>query len=203
MVFRKDWIYFFKTIFCNELVWLISWYVLNYTAQKMKFSIKDFFSKVTKSAGNCGWAHLLKKSLIENFFFCAVLSFSVGRIFDRLCNFLTIFSKLKVIYFIVNNKPSQSLFWETYLQMWINQWRESQVSKESVGYISVMMFFWCVVVIAGIRLCVKLYKNFVGYLANSVISDWNIKNNLCRTIVSLLGFSCKYISRYLGRFCRI
>ena len=33
----------------------------NYTAQKMKFSIKDFFSK-------CG-LHLLKKSLIETSFF--------------------------------------------------------------------------------------------------------------------------------------
>ena len=46
----------------------------HYTTQKMKFSIKDFFSK-------CGqirsflriWSHLLKKSLIENFIFWAVL----------------------------------------------------------------------------------------------------------------------------------
>ena len=43
------------------------------TAQKTKFSIKDFFSK-------CGqiyrklriWSHLLKKSLKENFIFCGV-----------------------------------------------------------------------------------------------------------------------------------
>ena len=42
-----------------------------YTAQKMKFLIKDFFSK-------CGqihrklriWSHLLKKFLMENFIFC-------------------------------------------------------------------------------------------------------------------------------------
>ena len=46
----------------------------NFTAQKMKFSIKDFFSK-------CGqirsflriWLHLQEKSLMENFIFCAVL----------------------------------------------------------------------------------------------------------------------------------
>ena len=136
------------------------------------------------------------------YFLCSVI-FLCRTNYRQALQFLTSFYKLKVICFIVNNKPSQSLFWETYLQMWINQWRESQVSKESVGYISVMMFFWCVVVIAGIRLCVKLYKNFVGYLVNSVISDWNIKNNICRTIISLLGFSCKYISRYLGRICRI
>ena len=43
-----------------------------HTAQKVKFSIKDFFSK-------CGqirsflriWSPLLKKSLMENFIFCA------------------------------------------------------------------------------------------------------------------------------------
>ena len=34
---------------------------------KMKFSIKDFFSKYDRI-----WSHLLKISLMENFFFCAV-----------------------------------------------------------------------------------------------------------------------------------
>ena len=37
------------------------------TAQKMKFSINDFFSKCDQIH-----SHLLKKSLIENFIFCAV-----------------------------------------------------------------------------------------------------------------------------------
>ena len=39
------------------------------TAQKMKFSIKDFFSKCDQIR-SC--SHLLKKSLLENFIFCAV-----------------------------------------------------------------------------------------------------------------------------------
>ena len=46
------------------------------TGPKMKFSIKDFFSK-------CGqirsflriWSHLLNKSLMENFIFCIVTTF--------------------------------------------------------------------------------------------------------------------------------
>ena len=29
-----------------------------YTAQKMKFSIKDFFSNMTKSVGNCEFVHI-------------------------------------------------------------------------------------------------------------------------------------------------
>ena len=40
-----------------------------YSAQKMKFSIKDFFSKCVE---NQIWSHLMKKSLMENFTFCAV-----------------------------------------------------------------------------------------------------------------------------------
>ena len=39
------------------------------TAQKMKFSIKYFLSKCDQI---CIWSHLLKKSLMENFIFCAV-----------------------------------------------------------------------------------------------------------------------------------
>ena len=45
------------------------------TAQKMKFSIKDFFSKYDNQI--CKklriWSHLLKKSFMENFIFCVVL----------------------------------------------------------------------------------------------------------------------------------
>ena len=43
-------------------------------AQKMKFSIKDFFSKCDHIRSLLrNWSHLLKKSLKENFIFCAVL----------------------------------------------------------------------------------------------------------------------------------
>ena len=41
------------------------------TAQKMKFSIKDFLSKFDQICSI--WLHLLEKSLMENFMFCAVL----------------------------------------------------------------------------------------------------------------------------------
>ena len=43
--------------------------------QKMKFSIKDFFSKCDQIRSFLRiWSHLLKKSLMENFIFCAVKS---------------------------------------------------------------------------------------------------------------------------------
>ena len=46
---------------------------LKYVAQKMKFFIKDFFSKCDKIRSFLRiWSHLLKKSLIENFIFCAM-----------------------------------------------------------------------------------------------------------------------------------
>ena len=44
-----------------------------FTAQKMKFSIKDFFSKCDQIRRKLRiWSHLLKKSIMENFIFCAV-----------------------------------------------------------------------------------------------------------------------------------
>ena len=47
------------------------------TAQKMKFSIKDFFSKYDQiHSFQQIWSHLLKKSLMKNFIFSAVKSHS-------------------------------------------------------------------------------------------------------------------------------
>ena len=44
------------------------------TAQRMKFSIKDFFSKCDQIHSFLQiWSHFLKISLMENFIFCAVL----------------------------------------------------------------------------------------------------------------------------------
>ena len=44
------------------------------TAQKMKFSIKDFFRKCDQIRRKLRiWSHLLKKSSMENFIFCAVM----------------------------------------------------------------------------------------------------------------------------------
>ena len=41
--------------------------------KKMEFSIKDFFSKCDEIRRKLWiWSHLLKKSLMENFIFCAV-----------------------------------------------------------------------------------------------------------------------------------
>ena len=53
----------------------INWLVVSVIAfaQKMKFSIKDFSGKCDHICiFLCIWSHLLKKSLMENFIFCAV-----------------------------------------------------------------------------------------------------------------------------------
>ena len=43
----------------------------SYTAQKTKFSIKDFFTKCDQIRRKLWiWSHLLKKSLMENFILC-------------------------------------------------------------------------------------------------------------------------------------
>ena len=49
---------------------------LNNTAQKIKFSIKDFFSKCDQIHRS----HLLKKSLMENFIFWAVQGVIISKL---------------------------------------------------------------------------------------------------------------------------
>ena len=65
----------------------LSWRHASHTAQKMKFSIKDFFSKCDQIRSFLLiWSHLLKKSLMENFIFLKchlwkwVLCDSLGRL---------------------------------------------------------------------------------------------------------------------------
>ena len=56
-----------------------------FTAQKIKFSITDFFRKCDQIRTFLQiWSHLLKKSVIENFIFCAMFSL------QPLCPFLKI-----------------------------------------------------------------------------------------------------------------
>ena len=54
-------------------LWLCIIIVITFTAQKRKFSIKNFFSKCDQIRRKLViWSHLLKKYLMENFIFCAV-----------------------------------------------------------------------------------------------------------------------------------
>ena len=60
------------TLACSKCESYWSAYGVLYTAQEMKFSTKDFFSKCDQMPSfQRIWSHLLKKSLIENFSFCA------------------------------------------------------------------------------------------------------------------------------------
>ena len=62
----------FFHIFCIFYFGLSSW--VTFTALKMKFSIGDFFNKCDQICRKLRiWSHLLKKSPMEDFIFCAVL----------------------------------------------------------------------------------------------------------------------------------
>ena len=64
--------YMFDRVIKTPLKALAQKYIL-VTAQNLKFSIKDFFSKCDQSRRKLRvWSHLLKKSRIENFIFYAV-----------------------------------------------------------------------------------------------------------------------------------
>ena len=70
---------FQKHFFLREHLWKVSsehfirWNSEALLLKKIKFSIKDFFSKCDQISRKLRiWSHLLKKSLMENLFFCAV-----------------------------------------------------------------------------------------------------------------------------------
>ena len=79
-------------IFLRNLVFQLKYLVFRFendffTAREMKFSIKDFFSKCDQICSFLGiWSHLLKKSLMENFIFCAV--FDQNTKFQRKTKFI-------------------------------------------------------------------------------------------------------------------
>ena len=67
--------YYFKHY--SNFILILSHYQL-LQCKKMKFSIKDFFSKHDQIRSLLRiWSHLLKKSLMENFIFCVVLMLKI------------------------------------------------------------------------------------------------------------------------------
>ena len=63
-------LYFHHYAFLSEILKVRNVIWKTETAQKMKFSIKDFFSKCDQIRSFLRiWSHLLKKFLMENFFF--------------------------------------------------------------------------------------------------------------------------------------
>ena len=109
-------------------LWFSKKHYTSRTAQKMKFTINDFFSKCDQIPRKLRiWSHLLMKSLMENFILCAVsmrldndISFKNTRwntqlynkwIFvmknekkeeqkDKICYFPKIWAKARLIYFM-------------------------------------------------------------------------------------------------------
>ena len=59
-------------------------YVFWYTTQKMKFSIKDLFSKSNQTRRKLRiWLHLLKKSFMKNFIFVQCYAHSSYTLYPR------------------------------------------------------------------------------------------------------------------------
>ena len=82
---RKNYILLLILRKSNGLITYLCWVLrisfavrFGFTARKMKFSIKDFFSKCDQTCKKRRiWSNLLKKFWMENFIFCAVLQCTV------------------------------------------------------------------------------------------------------------------------------
>ena len=88
------------TILRKNTVWENRFSGMFETAQKLKFSIKDFFSKCYQSRSFLWiWSHLLKKSFMENFIFCAVLHSVIGTHCKRMFEWiLSRFTSMKIFF---------------------------------------------------------------------------------------------------------
>ena len=64
----SSWFYYYDHVHISE-----KWEAKTLVPNEMKFSIKDFLHKYDQICRKLRiWVHLLKKSLMENFIFCAV-----------------------------------------------------------------------------------------------------------------------------------
>ena len=85
----------------GDFIILLMTNMKQYTTQKMKFPIKNFFSKFDQIRI---WTHLLKKFLMESFIFCAVVvELSLDKVWQKIvyinCSFVG--NIYKFLYIIV------------------------------------------------------------------------------------------------------
>ena len=74
--------------------------------KKMKLSIKDFFSNYDQIRRKMRiWSHLLKKSLMENFIFYAVLTFQTCKML--LVKYINIFVHISLVWLVYGTKYSR------------------------------------------------------------------------------------------------
>ena len=114
---------FFHPIQLCHTFWL-------YTAQKMKFSIKCFFSKCNQISRKLRiWSHLLKKSSMENFIFLAVLT-------------LHLLAMLILIFFLFyDNMGSKSMWISCYkIFFWWNLFRQRKQHLEGMIFFMKQLF---------------------------------------------------------------
>ena len=93
-----------------------------YTAQKMTFSMKNFFSKYDQICSFLRiWSHLLKKSLMEKFIFCSVLLTlsSTLLIFKEYWSLLLPISSWKTLFFVRYRMNSMTPWILLQLEIWL------------------------------------------------------------------------------------
>ena len=98
------------------LLCFLSIHCAKYTAHKMKFSIKDFFSKCNQIHSFLRiWSHLLKRSLIENFIFWSVICQNTGHVYTGHGFFMTQSGILYAVF--LNLYTSVSPYWFLHIIM--------------------------------------------------------------------------------------
>ena len=86
---------------------------MRFTAQRLKFFIKGFFSKFYQICRKLRiWPHLLKKSLMENFIFCAVIACQIRCFTQSIIIFAERVSRMcsvKKVFLEISQNPQKNI----------------------------------------------------------------------------------------------
>ena len=115
----------------------------------MKLSSKDFFSKRNQIRGFLRiWSHLLKKSLTENFIFCAVIITKESS---------------KIMYLKRLKYPKLFLFWTVKLENWISERTRT--------------LFICFTLVLHLSLDYISKEENINFCTFEQASDWKTQNS--------------------------
>ena len=134
------------------------------TVQKMKFSIKDFFSKCDQIRRKLRiWSHLLKKSLMKNFIFFAVFGFQdfIFNVFNRFFLTLSVLPNESIKTFVLKDH----IFHQNMIPLMFFLSSVAWVSQ-NMGH-KLTFFIW-VIVSLFLTYDIKVFKKWIYFEQKSI-----------------------------------
>ena len=134
----------------------------------MKFCIEDFFSKCDQIRRNLGiWSNLLKKSLMENFIFCAVSMLSCLTVRSTFEN-----KVLSILVLNIVGVPSSSA--DCYYKYWrFKSWFHQIYGQLPQNSCKFLVTTWLGIAVGCVGLKRKVIRILVRYFWSATFANMN------------------------------